>query len=94
MADDPLNPTPVDTHTYVARPWYRDSTTLVGVVGLLGLILQDADFLTVIPESWHTAISKLVVVTVLILRYTSATRPVGLQGGEMRQVNAIAPRQK
>lgn len=80
------------THTYVARAWYRDASTLVGIVGIAALVIQDHDFQDLVPERFHTLLAKLTVALMLILRYTSATRPVAMQEGQTREVRSIAPR--
>lgn len=88
---DPQNEMQGTTHTYVARPWYRDASTLVGIAGLLLLILQDRDFANLVPEVYHLLLAKAIVALTLILRYTSATRPIGFSAGATREVNSIPP---
>lgn len=80
------------THTYVARAWYRDATTWLNLVGLVVLILQDRDFADVVPERYHLLVAKIVLLLTLVLRYTSATRPIALTQGEMREVRSIPPK--
>lgn len=80
------------THTYVARAWYRDSTTLVTIAGIVLLIIQDHDFAQIVPEAYHTLLAKVILGLTLILRYTSATRPIGMREGETREVRSIPPK--
>jgi len=80
------------THTYVGRAWYRDSQTLIMIAGLVLLVLQDNDFISLIPDRYHTLIAKIAIVIALVLRKTSATRPIGWTQGETREVRSIPPK--
>lgn len=92
MGNDPQPEMQDTTHTYVARVWYRDSTTVVTIIGFVLLIVQDHDFAQIVPEKYHLLLAKVVLLLTLVLRYTSATRPVGLREGETREVRSIPPK--
>jgi len=81
-----------ETHTYVARVWYRDTATLFNMASFLFLVLQDETFMAGFPDRWQHFASKAIVLFNLWIRFQSSTRPVALQQGATREVHAIPPR--
>lgn len=92
MANEPQPEMQDTTHTYVARAWYRDSQTWILIGGTLLLFLQDADFQQLVPERYHTLLAKVTLIVALVLRKTSATRPIAMTQGETREVRSIPPK--
>ncbi len=81
------------THTYVARAWYRDTSTLFMLGSFLWFLVQDqANVELFVPHQYHDAVAKLVVAVSLFLRWKSATRPIALSAGVTREVNSIPPK--
>lgn len=89
---DPQSETPGTTHTYVAIVWYKDWQTWFNILSVLGLLLQEKDIITVIPERYHAITTALVTAVNLILRFTITTRPVALSSGTSREVQSIQPK--
>ncbi len=81
-----------ETHVYVARVWYRDTATLFNLGSFLFLLLSDQSFMAGFPDQWQHRAEKLIVMLNLWIRFQSSTRPVALQQGTPREVNAIPPR--
>lgn len=81
-----------ETHTYVARAWYRDTATLFNLASFAFLLLQDQTLMAGVPDAWRHLADKLIVAGNLWIRFQSSTRPVALTEGATREVNSIPPK--
>jgi hypothetical protein len=82
------------THTYVSIAAHKDWQTWFGVLSMLALLLQDREFVTLVPAQYHLLLAKVIVAINLILRFTVTTRPVAMTDGVSRTVQGIEPKVK
>jgi hypothetical protein len=51
-----------------SRPWYTSFTVWLNIISLVLFVLQDADFIALVPDTWETFVAKIVLALNLVLR--------------------------